>query len=81
MNHTADWQRRVDHAHELGKTHPCCVNGCTNPTLVGFLACRTHWLALPRPTRHTLGVAFRHHPELRDEATRIARQLLEELAA
>lgn len=79
-----DWQRRIAIAHDRGQTHPCCVAGCTNDTLLGLLACREHWLSLPRSTRYVLGHAFRRHdthPEIFNEAVALARRLLNENAA
>lgn len=78
------WAHRIDCADQLGKTHPCCVAGCTAITLEGLLACRSHWLALPQRTRYILGQAFRRHdthPEIYADAVTLARRLLNERAA
>ena len=84
MTATDEWAYRVECAGRRGKTHTCCVIDCETETLLGFLACRDHWLALPRSTRYVLGLAFRRHdtdPDIYAEAVALARRLLNERAA
>ena len=78
-----EWTHRVECAKQQNKTHHCCVDGCEQDTLWGFLACREHWLALPHGVRAILGAAFRRHetdPDIYAEAVTIARRLLNEQA-
>jgi hypothetical protein len=82
--HHAAWEYRVEVAERLGKTHECCVVDCTQVTLVGFLACRKHWMMLRGQTRSVLVEAFRRRhsdPEIYAEAVALARRLLNERAA
>lgn len=75
------WDERIAGAQRQGSAHECMVDGCEVLTLAGFLACREHWLALPRRTRWILGEAFRRHdthPDVYDDAVALARQLLNE---
>lgn len=59
--------------------HDCCVPSCSAQTTPGWLACRDHYLQLPRSVRHTLREVFirrEQHPDLYDEAVAIATRLI-----
>lgn len=59
--------------------HQCAVLNCQRFTLLGYVACRVHWLALPRDTRQILAEAFRQRlsrPDLYNEAVHIASRLV-----
>jgi hypothetical protein len=43
----------------VGAVHHCPVPGCPAHCTAGYVACRRHWLAIPKKHRHVLAEAFR----------------------
>jgi hypothetical protein len=51
----------------VGAAHRCPVPNCHAHCTAGHVACRRHWLAIPKKHRHVLAEAFR--ARTRDAAT------------
>ena len=63
--------------------HKCSVTFCTHYTLPGFVACRRHYMRLPRRVRSQLADIFRQreqHPDVYEQAVELTRRLVQEAA-
>lgn len=70
---------RTTAARSQPGVHLCPGIDCRTLVSPGLIACREHWLTIPRPDRTVLADAFRQrttNPVLYTEAIQLAHQLL-----
>jgi hypothetical protein len=71
---------RTAQAQAQPGVHVCPGIGCRTLVPPGLIACRYHWLLIPRPDRAALGAAFRQresNPPLFALAVATAKQLID----